>query len=201
MAFIQFQSMNGVRKFREAMSMSIALRFWYIVTCRRSKIEHKYLNAKIWPELHKAPEPSQIIWSNLGCGPFNRFVRVTIVNLISVAVLASGFYGVAHGKNQLVSEELKSSNLEDFNPFECDQQGAITQEQAIADFNGNDTLKFKVGCFCYQLISSVDSLDDLDKLKFEGLEQNICLIWLKNYLFEKFSVYGIAATISVINVV
>ena len=57
-----------------------------------------------------------------------------------------------------------------------------------------------MGCFCYQLIASLDSIEKLEQLKFEGMEQNICLVWLKNYIFEQFSAPGIAGAISAINV-
>ena len=40
----------------------------------------------------------------------------------------------------------------------------------------------------------------MESLDFEGLDTNICLDWLQNYFFEKFSAYAIAAAIAVINI-
>jgi len=62
MAFLQFQSMNGVIKFQQAMNHNKLWRFWMIFSCRKEQIEHKYLNAEIWPSICVAPEPSAIIW-------------------------------------------------------------------------------------------------------------------------------------------
>ena len=89
--------MNGVKKFREAINISRMRRLFYFITCRKKLIEHKYLNGSVWPELHNAPEPSQIMWSNLGYSRQNRYVRVLVVNFISIIVLCLGFYGIALG--------------------------------------------------------------------------------------------------------
>ena len=47
----------------------------------------------------------------------------------------------------------------------------------------------------------MDSYDDIDKLKFDGVEENVCLLWLQNSLFERFSAPGIAGAISLINII
>jgi len=58
--------MNGIKKFKKAMSISIMYRAWMIMTCRKHMIRHKYLNDSFFPTIHDAPEPTLIFWKNLG---------------------------------------------------------------------------------------------------------------------------------------
>lgn len=111
-AFIQFQSMNGVDKFQNAMNISKAKRCCLICICRKHQIRHKYLNGDIWPKLHAAPEPSLIMWKNLGIGKMNRFLRKEIINLFSVVIMLLGFLAISYGKMYAESKKLseKSKN-------------------------------------------------------------------------------------------
>lgn len=53
MVFIQFQSMNGPKKFRAAMNVSRKNRFCNWLMCSKDKkINSKYINGNIWPEIY-----------------------------------------------------------------------------------------------------------------------------------------------------
>ena len=90
-------SINGVTKFQNAMNIGRMKRCFWIMTCRKDKIRHKYLNGSIWPKLHPAPEPTLIMWNNLGIGPRQMKIRRFVVNIISVVVMIIGFAGIAFG--------------------------------------------------------------------------------------------------------
>ena len=105
--------------------------------------------------------------------------------------MAVGFYAIAYGQSMLVSEDLgvliedlQTKDKEMFDPRKCSKYGSIKQDEAVSDFKNTESDKRLVGCFCYQVVAKIDSIEKLEQLKFEGMEQNICLIWLKNYLFE-----------------
>ena len=50
-AFLQFRSMNGVKKFTNALNYSKCWRAWLILTCRGAGLKHKYLHGTIWPHV------------------------------------------------------------------------------------------------------------------------------------------------------
>ena len=165
MAFIQFQSMNGLRKFKDAMGMNILARFYYIFTCRGERIVHKYLNQTIWPEIYAAPEPSQIIWGNLGYRPINRFFRLLIINALTIMIIGSGFYGLGYIRIEwLTSNHLRDSGmyLRKFDPADCAKQfdREITYDEAYLDFKGGSS-KQTVGCYCHGKFSTMTTMDEL----------------------------------------
>lgn len=98
-----------------------------IMTCRKKKIQHKYLNKKIWPKIYDAPEPTLILWRNLGHGQLNRFIRRTIVQIVSLAIIAVGFFAIAKGEDIQNNAKLKSNNSEVFEPILCDQNVPVSK--------------------------------------------------------------------------
>lgn len=101
-AFIQFMSMNGVTKFENAMNIGYFQWCFMYLTCRKDKIKHKYLNADIWPNMQPAPEPSLIMWNNLGITYKERRVRGLLVSIASIFVMIFGFAGISYG-NKLIN--------------------------------------------------------------------------------------------------
>jgi hypothetical protein len=97
-AFIQFMSMNGVTKFQKAMDVGFFSRAFLTCVCRKDKIRHKYLDGKIWPTLLPAPEPTLIMWNNLGIGRYQRMIRIFVINVISILVMIVGFAGITYGR-------------------------------------------------------------------------------------------------------
>lgn len=59
-AYAQFQSMNGRDKFLQAIKKT----GWCARMCSK-KHDYKYMKTKWWPEVHRGPEPTVIIWQNL----------------------------------------------------------------------------------------------------------------------------------------
>lgn len=94
LCFIQFKSMNGLRKFQDAMNFNKLKRGFYICICKKKKLTHKYLNGTIWPKILPSPEPSLILWENLGAGKFGIFVRRVFVSLFSLLLILFGFYAI-----------------------------------------------------------------------------------------------------------
>ena len=60
--FLQFRSMNAVKKFQKAMSVGLCKRLCLHCTCRKRFLRMKYINETIWPTIETSPEPSFIRW-------------------------------------------------------------------------------------------------------------------------------------------
>ncbi len=88
--------MNGVSKFKSALDFSLFKRMVFILTCRKDQIAHKYLDDEIWPNLTVAPEPSLIIWLNLGINKVSRLIRKQILNLFSFVIIIIGFLAIVY---------------------------------------------------------------------------------------------------------
>lgn len=144
-AFIQFMSMNGVTKFQNEMNIGFIQRCFLIMTCRKDKIRHKYLNNNIWPKLHPAPEPTLIMWNNLGIKIREMKIRRFIINVISIIVMVIGFAGISYG-NKLVSGK---NDQESFDINDCSSIMSITEEMAEADFKDDLSSNTILGCYCY----------------------------------------------------
>jgi len=74
------------------------------------------LNGNIWPTIYAAPEPTLIIWNNIGVGKLNHYLRILLVNLISLLILVFGFMAISYGKQYTEKKELSSSPIGDFDP-------------------------------------------------------------------------------------
>jgi hypothetical protein len=93
--------MNGVQKFKNAMNFGYVYQRWMYYTCRYHKIEHKYLNGNIWPKLFEAPEPSLILWENVGARLCNRITRATIIHMCFLAIIVIGLYALSIADNYI----------------------------------------------------------------------------------------------------
>jgi hypothetical protein len=56
-SYAQFQSMNGRDKFLQAIKKT----GWCARMCSK-KHDYKFMKTKWWPEVHRGPEPTVIIW-------------------------------------------------------------------------------------------------------------------------------------------
>ena len=63
-----------------------------ILRCQKKEdeIAHKYISGK-WPHIEAAPDPSLILWSNLGKGKIERCGRSTVSLILSIVLLLLGF--------------------------------------------------------------------------------------------------------------
>lgn len=88
--------MNGKEKFLRAMNVSLARRFWYWFCrcCYKNKladIQHKYFQGK-WPKINAdLPDPSLILWPNLGVRTLSRACRSLFIYLVSILLMAVCF--------------------------------------------------------------------------------------------------------------
>jgi len=86
------------------------------------------MKTKWWPEVHKGPEPTVVIWQNLQVGAFSRFIRTFIVGLITIVLLAVSIMGIVVSKYYQETEALK------FDVSKCGAAGDVTtKEMVLAD--------------------------------------------------------------------
>lgn len=79
---------------------------------KKEDIEHKYL-AGYWPQPKTAPDPSLILWENLGVGRLNRFCRQVFVYILSFLIVSGSFAAIIY------SYQLKEFTENDFNSADC----------------------------------------------------------------------------------
>jgi len=82
--------MNGKKKFIEAMDINACKRCCLKCQKKDDTIAHKYLGGK-WPLVENAPDPSLILWANLGKGKIDRCGRSTLSNIVAFLLLLIGF--------------------------------------------------------------------------------------------------------------
>ena len=91
--------MDGVEKFQDELNISAGKRYC-INTCgccgNKKDIEHKYFNGK-WPKYERAPDPSLIIWGNLGVTPVRQCCRSFGVLIISTIIVIASFAAIVWG--------------------------------------------------------------------------------------------------------
>ena len=83
--------MLGKEKFLKAMKVGCCKRFC-MKYCKGQgeMIDYKYLGNR-WPEVHQAPDPSLILWQNLGFGVIDRCLYSCYVILATLFLLLLGF--------------------------------------------------------------------------------------------------------------
>ena len=140
--------MNGLQKFYKAIKISRLRRCCIICTCRKSRIKHKYFEGATWPNFERAPEPSLILWNNLGISKGSRMVRTFLINLFSAIVMLCGFLMISYGKRYSEGKQLP----EKFDFKSCDAFNEISQEAAILDFEDMESSGNVVGCYCYKKV-------------------------------------------------
>lgn len=139
-AYVQFQSMNGKKKFLKAMNIGCCKRCWIRCQGKQDEIAHKYLGGK-WPEVKSAPDPTLIMWQNLGKGSIERCGRSTIANVIAFILLLVGFVFIVYLFG--VRDGLASTVV-------CGEQ-TILLEDAELQFIEQETLDSDTNyCYCLQ---------------------------------------------------
>ena len=68
-------------------------------------LRSKYLGAR-WPSVREAPDPSLIIWKNLGKGKIERCCRNVTIFVAAFALLTLGFWAIV--KIYEVNDDFKS---------------------------------------------------------------------------------------------
>ena len=138
-AFIQFQSMNGQKKFLEAMEISVWKKI-KLMCCRvEKKNTHKLIGGK-WPEVKYADEPSLINWANLGKTRIQQMGRKAASWTTAILLLLLGFV-ILIWLNGIKDQYNSNSEL-------CGQRRVTLEEayeesQATASFEGENVV-----CFC-----------------------------------------------------
>ena len=143
------------------MDIGIIKRCFLIMTCQKDKLKHKYLNGNIWPKVHAAPEPTLIMWNNLGIGYREKELRKFIVSILSIFVMIVGFALISYG-NKLINGR---QDTESFDINECSTLVDITEQMATDDFKDELSSKTILGCYCYQKFKSVESLTNVEDIE------------------------------------
>ena len=93
--YVQFQSMKGKDKFVKAMDINPCKRM--VMRCKKQHdaIAHKYIGGR-WPVVQEAPDPTLIIWKNLGNGKIKRCGLSTMSNILALILLLVGFLTIVY---------------------------------------------------------------------------------------------------------
>jgi len=90
-AYVVFRSMEGRERMIQAYNYNRASRFCLARCCKSTHITDKYFFGR-WLEVTPGPEPSDILWENLGTSRRERAARITITFLLSlIFVIAASF--------------------------------------------------------------------------------------------------------------
>ena len=115
--------MNGKRKFIKAMDIGCCKRFILRCKKREDEIAHKYISGK-WPQVESAPDPSLILWANLGKGKIERCGRSTVSLILSILLLLIGFASIIYllnlqdqYKSDIVCGELKIDEIDAYEEY------------------------------------------------------------------------------------
>ena len=185
-AYVQFQSMNGKKKFLKAMDINCCRRG--IMRCKKQddEIAHKYISGK-WPHVESAPDPSLIIWANLGKGKIERCGRSSLSLIISIILLLMGFAAIIYllneqdkYKSDIVCGELKIDEIDAYEEY--------------LELNSFDTELNE--CFCLQEFKTLTV--DVGKKTFpDGSEP--CKKWFEDYTLSNALAVMISIAMSALN--
>lgn len=73
------------------MDINSCQRWWLRCKKKDETIAHKYLGGK-WPKVMTAPDPSLIMWENLGKGKIDRCGLGSLTNVMAALLLLIGFF-------------------------------------------------------------------------------------------------------------
>ena len=131
--------MTGKEKFLKAMDISSCRRCIMRCQKRHDEIAHKYIAGK-WPTIKEAPDPSLILWSNLGKGKIDRCGRQTISNALSFILLLVSFGLIIW---LLDKQDQYKTDTEACGDLEIAEEDAFSTYLSFLDFNTQ-----KNSCYC-----------------------------------------------------
>ena len=198
-AFITFSTEQG---FIRAMNLYPQLGLLHRLMMPTGK---RMANAKFYrPIVRKAPEPSELIWENLGISPLNHFIRKSITALLTLLLLAVSFVLISQAKSESEKANLK------YPPADCTGVQVIPNLNAtFMAMNINQTSYLyptdvekdvfwdfyeepigntgRLECFCKALLINPDySLEGMNAFMFNNPETEeedpMCKSWFETYL-------------------
>lgn len=179
--------MIGKQKFLKAMDINACRRCCLRCSKKDDEIAHKYLAGR-WPDVKTAPDPSLIIWENLGKGNLDRCGRSTASNCLAFFLLILGFAVIIYLLN--LQEQYKQSA-----PICGDIQ--IAQEDAFLNYQRFNSFETDLNsCFCLQEFKT-RSIEVENMLFSDGSKP--CKDWLNNYTLTTTLGYVISFFISALN--
>ena len=139
--------MNGKQKFMSALNRSkLSCNHRCMLSCgcqrRVKELEHKLIGG-LYPEVTDAPDPTLILWSNLGVGRVNRCCRASLNYLFSVLIIAIGFVIIIYIGN-LRDKRVDSA----WQPTSCGSEYYLAEAE-VDYFAAAEEQKKIWQCFCY----------------------------------------------------
>lgn len=116
--FVQFVSMNGVKKFKKTINKSLLYRIYLYITCRSNLIEHIYLYNSVWPYYEDPPVPRVVLWNNLGVLGIQKYCRIFFVTTIQIILCLGSFVSISWFTNDSIRVE-DNSLQSNFSLFAC----------------------------------------------------------------------------------
>ena len=193
-AYIQFQSMNGKNKFIKAMDINCCKRCCLRCQKKHDEIAHKYIAGK-WPTVHEAPDPTLILWENLGKGRIEKCGRSTLSNVLAFILLLIGFMSIIYLLNVQAQYKIDVTS--------CGEQ-TINEATALDSFKqfGLDT--DVNDCYCLQEFKKLK--EDVKSMTFSSIQGDGSLVkpcerWLKDYNLSAQMGIIISVSIAIINTI
>ena len=188
-AYVQFQSMNGKDKFIKALDINCCKRC--ILRCQKKQdvIAHKYLAGK-WPTVLEAPDPTLILWENLGKGRIEKCGRSTISNVLAFLLLMVGFISIIYLMNVRAQYT--------FDVTACGEK-TIDETTAVDSFKQFGLNTDLNNCYCLQEFKKLK--EEVKSFTFSSIQGDGSLVkpcerWLTDY--NKAGQLGIIISISIV---
>ena len=188
--------MNGKEKFLKAFKVDPCSRWcMYYNDYHWDDIKHKYLG-KRWPSVEEAPDPTLIIWKNLGKGRIERCCRNLMIFIVAIILVILGFLSIT--KLYEVNDEYKAQK---FSTAACGET-EYDKKEAWEDYNLQPT-ELQQGfmdCFCYQEAKSrYYAVKDIAFEDAYGNSSYPCADWLKQNIVNRAVLIGLSLSISLLN--
>eukprot|EP00742_Colponemidia_sp_Colp-10_P003796 GILJ01004043.1.p1 GENE.GILJ01004043.1~~GILJ01004043.1.p1 ORF type:complete len:1123 (-),score=165.75 GILJ01004043.1:136-3504(-) len=136
----------------------------------------------------QAPEPSDIIWENLGVSPFEQFLRKTFTAFIAFLLLCISFGVIYFVKTQdtLFSSKYPSTN---------DCPASLTTDQVYADTFQSRTLIF---CYCSNALAN-SGFQSMYDASFGPDNEKLCQDWFQQTVFSSTLKFLVAFVVLIVN--
>eukprot|EP00347_Sterkiella_histriomuscorum_P006063 403354206 len=145
-----------------------------------------------FPEIVRAPQPSNIIWNNLKYTKWDQSKRSLQINFVTIILMLISFFLVIYGKHQ--DKIIKTTYGDDT----CDSKLEILERLAVSDYNQpEENRRGMMHCFCLKKYTSYGKT--VQDYRFSD-GQFYCSEWYTLYMNRNNYVYYAAFAISIVNI-
>jgi len=127
--------MNGKKKFIKAFELNCCQRIAMICRCKKDRLRHKYIGDR-WPQIGESPDPTLIMWENLGVRKGQRNCFKWITNLLAFILILINFRIVIFFNKFKDQKQMtfKESDEFNWNPI-CNMAPNATETETILSHN------------------------------------------------------------------